>query len=111
MYIGRALLAQMTDLLTQELWTDAWKWAKDCEKKVTAFVPAIIGYCDCQVQRRLGRDLEYKKLLKTAEDTWSRQVRQREYWWLGLGTYLIDWLVEVQPDTQLAKSIGQKVWE
>jgi hypothetical protein len=42
----------------------------------------LIGYCDCQVQRRLGRDLEYKKLLKTAEDTWSRQVRQREYWWL-----------------------------
>lgn len=108
-YIGRALLAQMTDSLTQDLWTDVWKWAKECEKKVTAFVPAIVGYCDCQVQKKLGRDLEHEKLLKKAEDTWSRHVQKREYWWLGLGTFLVDWLVMVQPDSHLAESMRGKI--
>jgi len=106
--ISEALLIQLTQPSKQNTWENAWGCAEKCEGKVTAFIPAIIGYCDCIVQKSLGKDSDAKSVFEKAEEAWSEVGRQPEYWWIGLGTFLIDWLANVLPESGLAKWTGSR---
>ncbi len=57
----------------------------------------IIDYCDCDINMRLGRLEEAEKLLKHARSCFSEVGR--EYWWTGLGTFLLDWLKASIPES------------
>ena len=71
-------------------WKDARKSAEVCKNKVTKFTLMIIDYCDGDIYMKLGRFMEAKALFKRANDCF-REIG-REYWWTGLGTFLLDWL-------------------
>ncbi len=90
--IGRALVSHLANRLTEAYnrWQDARKSAEVCKNKVTRFIPMIIDYCDCDISMKLGRLEEAEKLLKRARSCFSEVGR--EYWWTGLGTFLLDWL-------------------
>ena len=90
--IGRALVSHLANRLTEahNRWQDARKSAEVCKNKVTRFIPMIIDYCDCDMNMKLGRLEEAEKLRKRANSCFSEVGR--EYWWTGLGTFLLDWL-------------------
>lgn len=90
--IGRALVSHLANRLTEAhyRWQDARKSAEVCKNKVTRFIPMIMGYCDCDVNLKLGRWEDAEELLKRARSCFSEVGR--EYWWTGLGTFLLDWV-------------------
>ncbi|KAL9120182.1 MAG: hypothetical protein Q9187_003261 [Circinaria calcarea] len=90
--IGKALVSHLANRLTEahDRWEDARKPAEVCKNKVTRFIPMIIDYCVCDINKKLGRLVEAETLLKRARNCF-REVG-REYWWTGLGTFLLNWL-------------------
>ena len=56
----------------------------------------IIDYCDSDVNMKLGRLVEAKRLQERAKNCF-REVG-REYCWTGRGTFLLDWLRSSIPE-------------
>jgi len=88
--IGRALVSHLANRLTKAYnrWQDARKSAEVYKNKVIRFIPIIIDYCDYNISIKLSRLEEAEKLLKRARSCFSKVGR--EYWWTGLGTFLLD---------------------
>ncbi|KAI4260729.1 MAG: hypothetical protein LQ352_000121 [Teloschistes flavicans] len=97
--IGRALVSHLANRLTEahNRWQDARKSAEVCQNKVTGFIPMIMDYCDCDINMKLGRYKDADKLLKRARSCFNEVGR--EYWWTGLGTFLLDWLKASIPES------------
>ena len=97
--IGRALVSHLANRLTEahNRWQNARKSAEVYKNKVTRFISMIIDYCDCNMNMKLGRLEEAEKLRKRANSYFSEVGR--EYWWIGWGTFLLDWLKASIPNS------------
>ena len=90
--IGRALISHLSNRLAEarERWNDARKSAEVCKDIVTGFIPAIIDCCVSDVDMKLTELPEANAFRIRARE--SLEKVEREYWWTGLGTFVIDWL-------------------
>ena len=105
--IGRALVLYLANRLTEahNRWQDARKSAEVCKNKVTRFIPMIIDYCDYNMNMKLGRLEEAEELRKRANSYFSKVGRK--YWWIGWGTFLLDWLKASIPNSGI--DIGREI--
>ena len=99
--IGRALVSHLANRTAEAVnrWQDARKSANVCKNQVTRFIPMIMDYCECDVNLKLGRWEDAEELRKRARSCFSEVGR--EYWWTGLGTFLLDWLKAWIPESAI----------
>ena len=90
--IGRALVSHLSNCLTEARcrWKDVRKSAEVCKNVVTEFIPMITDCCASDVDLKLGiwpeADSVRKRTMQRLEEV------EREHWWTGRGTFVIDWL-------------------
>jgi hypothetical protein len=97
--MGKALISYLQDRLEESFdrWAAARKHADFCKTVVTIFVPMIIDYIQCDINRRLGKWVEAAILLERAQEAFN--VTGREHWWTCYGTLLLDILMTSIPNS------------